>query len=199
MRCRVLRSFAPWVVALGALLLAGPSLAAEDSPPSPEPEAEQAPAPGTVRQPLRATASVTVKITNVSLGVAINWGEGVLTFENRNHPFRVRGLGIVGVGGSSIDATGTVFNLDRLEDFEGSWAKIDGAAVLGRASSGGVSLSNGPSVMILTGSQKGARLGAGGGAVRIELLEKPAGGEPSPAGEQATPAGDSGESATDAE
>lgn len=176
---------------LAVFMLAGPSPAAEDSPPSSEPGAAEAAAPDTVREPLRATASVTVKITNISVGVSINWGEGVLTFQNHNHPFRVRGLGIVGVGGSSIDATGTVFNLDRLEDFEGSWAKIDGAAVLGRASSGGVSLSNGPSVMILTGTQKGARLGAGGGAVRIELLEKPS------ADTGAT--GDSEEPAADAE
>lgn len=166
---------------LGALMLPLSSLAAEDPPPAAEPAAAaepgaaQASPPDAGRPPLRPTASVTMKITNVSVGVAINWGKGVLTFENRNHPFRVRGLGIVGVGGSSIDASGTVFNLERLEDFEGSWAQIDGAAVLGRASSGGVSLSNGPAVMILTGSQKGARLGAGGGAVRIELLEKPAG------------------------
>lgn len=174
---------------LWALVLPLSSPAAEDSPPPGEPDAAQTPSADPARMPLRPTGSVTMKLTNVSLGVAVNWGEGILTFENRNHPFRVRGLGLVGVGGSSLDATGTVFNLERVEAFEGSWAKIDGAAVLGRASSGGVSLSNGPAVMILTGSQKGARLGAGGGAVRIELLEKPGGAAEDPGGAAKDPGG----------
>ena len=180
-------AFAAFTLALGAFTLAASSGSAEDAPsaateapatgaaaaeaPATGAAAAEAPATGAIRQPLRPTGSVTVELTNISVGVAVNWGRGVLTFQSRNYPFRVRGLGIVGVGGSSIKATGTVFNLDRVEDFPGSWAKIDGAAVLGRASSGGVSLSNGPSVMILTGTQKGARLGAGGGAVRIELLD----------------------------
>ena len=179
---RLLLPVALLVLPLGTLLLPISSSAAEDTPPSTEPSTAEASPPDPGRLPLRPTASVTMKITNVSVGIAINWGKGVLTFENRNHPFRVRGLGLVGLGGSSMDASGTVFNLERLEDFEGSWAEINGAAVLGRASSGGVSLSNGPVVMILTGTQKGARLAAGGGAVRIELLEKPAGEQEEPGG-----------------
>jgi hypothetical protein len=157
-------------LALALILLLPAVVRAQQPEPGPQPEEEirihssAPPAP-------RVTGSVSMEVTAVSVGIGMSWGTGILTFRNENHPFRVRGLGMVGVGGNKVRATGTVFNLDRLEDFPGTWAEIDSAAVLGRSSSGGISLSNGKVHMILSGERKGAKLAAGGGVVTIRFAE----------------------------
>ena len=120
------------------------------------------------------TASVTIKATTVKVGVGVSWGEGILTFQNENHPFKVGGLSLVGIGGSSVDAEGTVFNLEKLEDFAGAWAEVSGAAVLGKQSAGGITMRNGGVFMTLSGTRKGAQLSAGGGGLTISFVDEPA-------------------------
>jgi hypothetical protein len=122
----------------------------------------------------KPTGSVTIKATTVKVGVGVSWGEGVLTFGNENHPFKVSGLSIVGIGGSSVEAEGTVFNLEKLEDFAGAWAEVSGAAVLGKQSAGGITMRNGDIYMTLAGKQKGAQLSAGGGGLTISFEDPPA-------------------------
>jgi hypothetical protein len=119
----------------------------------------------------KPTATVTVKATTIVVGVGVSWGEGVLTFQGQDHPFKVGGLSLVGVGGSSVEAEGTVFNLEKLEDFGGTWGEASGAAVLGRQSAGGITLRNGDIYMTLAGKQKGAQISAGGGGLSIEFAD----------------------------
>ena len=120
------------------------------------------------------TGSVTIKAITVKVGLGVSWGEGILTFQNENHPFKVSGLSLVGVGGSSVDAEGTVFNLEKLEDFAGAWAEVSGAAVLGKQSAGGITMRNGDVYMTLSGKRKGAQLSAGGGGLTIRFEDAPA-------------------------
>ena len=120
------------------------------------------------------TGSVTIKAITIKVGVGVSWGEGILTFQNENHPFKVGGLSLVGIGGSSVDAEGTVFNLEKLEDFAGAWAEVSGAAVLGKQSAGGITMRNGSVYMTLSGTRKGAQLSAGGGGLTISFVDAPA-------------------------
>ena len=122
----------------------------------------------------KPTGSVTIKAITVKVGVGVSWGEGILTFQNENHPFKVGGLSLVGIGGSSVDAEGTVFNLEKLEDFTGAWAEVSGAAVLGKQSAGGITMRNGGVYMTLAGKRKGAQLSAGGGGLTIRFMDAPA-------------------------
>lgn len=156
-------------LALALTLLLPAVLRAQE--PEPGPQQEEIRIHSSAPPPPRVTGSVSMEVTAVSVGIGVSWGTGILTFQNENHPFRVRGLGMVGVGGNKVRATGTVFNLDRLEEFPGTWAEIDSAAVLGRSASGGISLSNGKVHMILSGERKGAKLAAGGGVVTIRFAE----------------------------
>jgi len=50
-------------------------------------------------------------------------GGGTLSFQGKEHDFSIGGLGIGGIGVSSIDATGEVYHLDKLEDFPGAYAQ----------------------------------------------------------------------------
>jgi len=119
----------------------------------------------------KPTGTVTIKATTVAVGVGVSWGEGILTFQNQDYPFKVGGLSLVGVGGSAVQAEGTVFNLEKVEDFSGAWVEASGTAVLGKQSAGGTTMRNGGVYMTLAGKQEGARISAGGGGINIEFKD----------------------------
>ena len=158
-----------------ALALPGAVSADEEEPPgavSVE-EEEEAPSKAEQRKAQRfvPTGSVTIESTQLSLGVGVSWGKGILTFRNENHPFKTGGWNLVGIGGSSSKAQGTVFNLEEIEDFAGTWAQVSGSAVIGPQSSGGITLRNGNVFMTLSAEQKGAKLAAGGGAMTVRFTD----------------------------
>jgi hypothetical protein len=50
--------------------------------------------------------------TAVSLGVGAEWGEGTLTLnDGSQHPFKMKGIKVIGVGYKKVSAVGTVYNL----------------------------------------------------------------------------------------
>ena len=72
---------------------------------------------------------------SVAVGIGYSWGDGTLTYQGRNYPFTIRGLSIVDVGASKIEADGTVEHLNKVEDFEGNFTAITaGATIAGGAS-----------------------------------------------------------------
>jgi hypothetical protein len=62
-------------------------------------------------------------------GAGFAWGHGQMSFQGREHLFRVSSLSIVDVGAAGIYATGRVTRLSKLSDFSGNY----------RASSAGTS------------------------------------------------------------
>lgn len=154
--------FRPIIALLTVLAFLPLAAAAEDEPTA---------ADARKAEKFKPTGTVTIKATTVQVGVGVSWGEGILTFQNQDYPFKVGGLSLVGIGGSSIDAEGTVFNLEKIEDFSGAWANAGGAAVLGRQSAGGITMRNGDVFMTLGSKQKGAQISAGGGGLNIEFKD----------------------------
>ena len=75
-------------------------------------------------------ATVSFSGKAAAVGVATTWGQGTLHFRGRDYPFKLQGLGLLGVGVSSFDATGDVYHLEKVEDFGGSYAAAAAAAAL---------------------------------------------------------------------
>src|SRR5438067_5605034 len=48
-------------------------------------------------------------------------GDGTLRYMGHTYPFRVGGLGIGGIGVSTVQATGEAYGLRRLSDFPGAY------------------------------------------------------------------------------
>jgi hypothetical protein len=72
---------------------------------------------------------------NVSAGVGYTWGNGTLHYQGKNYRFRLKGLSVPAVGAERIQASGEVFHLARLADFNGNYAAVSaGATVAGGAS-----------------------------------------------------------------
>jgi hypothetical protein len=56
-------------------------------------------------------------------GGKLNVGSGVLDYQGRRYAFGVRGLGAEGIEVSKIEASGEVYGLERLQDFQGTYVR----------------------------------------------------------------------------
>jgi len=66
------------------------------------------------------SGTVTVTATSVAAGIGWSWGKGGLTLlDGSQHDFKVSGLDVVAVGIKQATGVGNVYNLKKLEDFEG--------------------------------------------------------------------------------
>jgi hypothetical protein len=79
------------------------------------------------------TPDGTVKITSrmVAPGIGLSWGEGVLTYEGRDHPFTFKATGLfrdVDPAMTAAELSGQVFNLKNPADFAGNYQKIESEA-----------------------------------------------------------------------
>src|SRR5262245_30180697 len=97
-------------------------------------------------------------------------GTGVLTFRGKDYPFQVGGLGVGGIGLSTIDATGEVYNLRELALFPGTYGQARYGFAIGSASAGDLWMQNESGVILhLKAKRTGLILSLGGDAVVISM------------------------------
>jgi hypothetical protein len=71
---------------------------------------------------------------SVAAGVGYTWGRGTLHYQGKDYQFRLKGLSVPAVGAERIQASGEVFNLASLADFNGNYTAVSaGATVAGGA------------------------------------------------------------------
>jgi hypothetical protein len=73
----------------------------------------------------------TLKITRrtVSPGIGVEWGQGVLTYKGQDYPFSYRAGGTfreVDTEMTTVELSGQVFNLKKVEDINGRYDKVEG-------------------------------------------------------------------------
>lgn len=100
-------------------------------------------------------------------------GKGTLHYNGKDYVFTFKtasaGLGAKAV--TSVTATGSVFGLQRIEDFEGKYTSILKGVIAGSSQSR-AKYSNDKGVTIeLVGTVKGAGLSLGGGMATIKLVK----------------------------
>jgi hypothetical protein len=97
-------------------------------------------------------------------------GSGTLQFQGKSYRFKVGGLGIGGIGYSQIDATGTVYNLNRLEDFNGVYGQARTGFAAGKSGKGDMWVKNPNGVYLRVHAQRsGLALSIGGDGLIINL------------------------------
>src|SRR5512137_1491141 len=72
-------------------------------------------------QDKKVDATLTMSEGQVAFGIGFSWGKGVLTYEGKQYPFKVSGLSVVDVGITKATSAGKVYNLKKLEDFNGNY------------------------------------------------------------------------------
>jgi hypothetical protein len=144
----MLRRYTAWIV-VGVLAAAFGSFAlAEDKKPD---------------------ATVRIHEGSVAAGIGWSWGGGELMYAGKTHKFKISGLTVAEVGVTKADATGSVYNLKNVDDFNGVYAA---AATEGTAGKGaGVSsLRNDKGVVInLKSETKGANIKIAAEGLKITL------------------------------
>lgn len=99
-----------------------------------------------------------------------NAGDGTLTYQGRAYPFNIGGLGVGGIGASTIDATGEVYNLKSLKDFPGSYVQGRMGYAFGSKSHGDLWLKNDAGVVLhLAAKRTGLMLSLGGDVILIQM------------------------------
>ena len=120
--------------------------------------------------PPRPSGSVSIHQVQVAFIGSGAVGGGTLYFRGRSYPFKLGGLGIGGIGVSRLDATGSVYNLHRLQDFEGVYGQARIGWALGEQGKGQMWLQNGNGVYLRLKAQRqglSLSLGADGMVVRF--------------------------------
>jgi hypothetical protein len=109
--------------------------------------------------------------TSAAIGIGTTWGGGTLTYKGKTHRVRIRGLDIGGVGGASIDASGDVFHLHNLADFDGTYAAVGAGAAAGPGAGHSIMRNQNGVVIDLATKSQGVLVKAGVDGVSLELEE----------------------------
>jgi hypothetical protein len=114
------------------------------------------------------SGTISLDQTQVALLLSAGWGYGTLHFEG-SHRFKVKGLGVGGIGVSKLEAYGNVYRLHKLEDFPGTFGQVQAGAVAGDAQlHGGLWMQNTSGVQIhLVPKRSGVSLNLGASGVLI--------------------------------
>lgn len=115
------------------------------------------------------TPSGTVTVTETFVGGA-GAGSGTLTFNGRTYPFRLIGS-VMGPGGANrITASGEVYKLSNVNDFDGRYTQGSGAAGVSRGGEGQLWLQNSAGVIMhLYSTSSGVLLSLGKEEILIRL------------------------------
>ena len=117
-------------------------------------------------------ATIDIKSKQVSLIIGLGWGSGTLKYKGEEYPIKARGFELGSVGISASDMTGNVYNLNKVEDIEGSYTAVGVAAAVGTGASSVRTKNDKGVVMEVWGTDKGVELAIGGSGVTIDLVGK---------------------------
>lgn len=144
-------------ILLVAIIAAGVAFAQETPKPAP---AEDVPKP---------SGTIEFEGGVIAVGIGFSWGSGTLTYQGKKYPITASGFDVGDLGGSSVQASGTVYNLINLDDFDGNYSGFDAGAAL-VAGGDAATLQNEHGVRILlTMKTEGVRLILAGDTIGLKL------------------------------
>ncbi len=121
---------------------------------------------------VKPSATLKIDQTEVAFLLSGKLGGGTLSYQGKEHRFSIGGLGVGGIGISKVEATGQVFHLNALSDFEGAYGQARSGIVVSGIGEieGGIWLRNPSGVVIyLQPEREGIMLSLGADAILIDL------------------------------
>jgi hypothetical protein len=117
----------------------------------------------------KPSATLTLSGGSVAVGVGFSWGKGMLTYKGKQYKISVKGFDVGDVGITNVTASGQVFNLTKLADFDGNYTSVGaGITVAGGGSTLVMQNQNGVKVQI-SSTTRGVKLTAAVGGVSMKI------------------------------
>jgi hypothetical protein len=114
-------------------------------------------------------ATLRLSFKSVGIGIGFSGGSGTLTYKGKDYPISVSGMSVGQVGVKGSSATGKVYNLKSLADFDGHYVGAGtGMTVAGGRSRVELKNQNGVQVYVAAASQ-GMDVSLGRGGVDMKL------------------------------
>ncbi|PYJ23694.1 MAG: hypothetical protein DME92_00455 [Verrucomicrobia bacterium] len=105
-------------------------------------------------------------------GIGLSWAKGTLTYQGKDYPVSVNGLSLAKVGISSTSASEEVYNLKKLQDFDGHYVASGpggrGVTVAGGHTAVTIKNQNGVRVLV-TSTTRGVDVTASRGGVDMRI------------------------------
>jgi hypothetical protein len=158
------RTIAGLLISIAALLAASVVGASEHSEASDYHDFSTMPISGTM----------TFDVTSVKVIAGASWGSGTLTYQGKDYPIKVKSLSAGGVGYRSMEGEGKVYDLNRLEDFPGTYGGGTAGITAGTAGGGVATLENNNRVVIQVSvtDSEGLQLALSAGGIQIEFADE---------------------------
>lgn len=119
---------------------------------------------------LTPDATVDMQEVQVAYLASGGGGNGTLFYRGGVYPFTIGGLGVGGIGASTISASGEVYKLSSLAQFPGAYIEGRYGFALGNRSGGDLWLQNDAGVILhLKAKREGLMLSLGGDAIAISM------------------------------
>ncbi len=115
--------------------------------------------------------SATVDLTggSIAAGVGYVWGHGNLIYRGKSHKFKLSGLSLVDVGVAHITASGVVYNLRDIKDFDGNYVAVSAGLTVAGGGSAAVLRNEHGVVIKLLSTTEGLRFNLSGDGVGVKL------------------------------
>ena len=122
-----------------------------------------------IAQDKKPDATLTMSEGQVAVGIGYSWGKGVLTYQGKQYPFKVSGLSAVDIGITKATSSGKVYNLKKLEDFNGNYTAASAEGTIA-GGAGALTMKNQNGVVIdLVSTTKGVNLKLAVEGVKLTL------------------------------
>jgi hypothetical protein len=121
--------------------------------------------------PAAEEPDATLEMTGGSMaaGVGVVWGHGNLTFQGKKYPFNLAGLSAIDVGAAHLAASGKVYHLKDLNDFNGTYtATTVGMTVVGGGSVAVLRNEHGVVIKVIA-TTKGLRFNLSANGISVKL------------------------------
>jgi hypothetical protein len=70
---------------------------------------------------------ITIDDVSQAIGIGPIWGQGIITYGNKTHLFKIKGFDKFSVGREKTSVKGEVYHLTKLDDLAGLYRKADPA------------------------------------------------------------------------
>jgi len=119
----------------------------------------------------RAKSDGTIALSggSVAAGAGFSWGSGALTYHGKKYAITADGFDVGDVGATRMSATGKVYNLKRLRDFDGTYTAVAAEGTAG-GGAGVLKMENQNGVRVdLVSTTQGANVALGVDGVKMKL------------------------------